>query len=818
MGYIMKHWNECRLMQLPGKLLGMIALLGLLSVNIAQVEAATINGLHLLSDRDGQRLNISMDEASEYQVFNLEGPTRLVLSFPNASMADGVAEVAGDGAVERVTPSQDSSGVRIEITLAKGAKYNISEKGNDLLIDISTEGKKADSQREGAVLQDISVKDKGKTTELILRGVRMDSNHNALVTNDGKTMVLDFWGGSSKLPKEHYTYSALRLNDVTIGSAEGRLRLVVSLRPGAGSNHQIDADANSMVLRFGQIESKKSIRGLTVEAVDFQPDDRIARLIIRTNEANPIINIKEDDGKVTLDLKNATLASGQERSQDLSAFSGPVKQVDSYGVSKDVRIVARLRQKAVVSSYQSGNVLTLTMMPQDMIAVSEADEAVARNEKLYTGQKVTFNYKDIDIRNALQLIAEMSDFNIIMSDDVEGVLTMRLVDVPWDQALDLILQSRGLGKEQSGNVVRIAPLGVLKSDADARKDAKASAEEVAPLETEFITLGYASVNDVQTILQGGSVQTQTSTGDSTGNQSTTESGGSGELKLLSSRGSILLDERSNTMIITDTRERLNNIKRLVAVIDKPTKQVLIEARIVEATDTFSRDLGIRWGGQYNSAGNRFTHGVGVGTPAVTGNVVDLGAALTAGGGAIGYSLGTLSGALNLNLELSAAEQVGDVKVVSSPRVFTSNLQEALIEQDTQIPFLVTTVSAGGTTTASEMKSSLLSLKVTPQITADKRIIMTLEVNKDTPIADAAGGPPSIDKKKVLTKLLVKNGETVVLGGIYTQTESDTVSGVPFLKDIPVLGHLFKRKQKTNNRNELLIFITPTIIGDEVSIQ
>ncbi|WP_232710309.1 type IV pilus secretin family protein [Mariprofundus aestuarium] len=813
----MKHWNECRLMRLPGKLLGMIALLGLLSANITQVEAATINGLHLLSDRDGQRLNIAMDEASEYQVFNLEGPARLVLSFPNASMVDGVAEVAGDGAVERVIPSQDSNGVRIEVALAKGAKYNISEKGNDLLINFTEEGKNVDSQLEGAVLQDISVKDKGKTTELTLRGLRMDSNHNALITNDGKTMVLDFWGGSSKLPKEHYTYSALRLNDVTVGSAEGRLRLVVSLRPGAGSNHQIDADANSMVLRFGQIESKKRISGLTVEAVDFQPDDRIARLVVRTNEANPIINIKEDDGKVTLDLKNATLASGQERSQDLSAFSGPVKQVDSYGVSKDVRIVARLRQKAVVSSYQSGNVLTLTMMPQDMVAVSAADQALARNEKLYTGQKVTFNYKDIDIRNALQLIAEMSDFNIIMSDDVSGVLTMRLVDVPWDQALDLILQARGLGKEQSGNVVRIAPLGVLKSDADARKDAKASAEEVAPLETEFITLGYASVNDVQTILQGGSVKADTPAGNASGSQNASDTGGSGELKLLSSRGSILLDERSNTMIITDTRERLNNIKRLVAVIDKPTKQVLIEARIVEATDTFSRDLGLKWGGTAIRNTTNYTQtltGAAAGT-----NVVDLGAAVGAGaGGAIGYTLAKLGGNLNLNLELSAAEQVGDIKVVSSPRVFTSNLQEALIEQDKQIPFLVTTVSAGGTTTASEMKSSLLSLKVTPQITADGRIIMILEVNKDTPIADAAGGPPSIDKKKVLTKLLVKNGETVVLGGIYSQTESETVNGVPGLMNIPLLGNLFKRKQKVSDRNELLIFITPTIVGDEVSIQ
>lgn len=820
MGYIMKHWAESWLFQQPGKIVGLLALAVMLCVNGSQIEAATINGLHLLSDRDGQRLNIAMDEAAEYQVFNLEGPRRLVLNFPHALMAKGISEVAGDGAVTAVVPQQDSSGVRVEIALAKGAKYEIAEKGNDLLISFTSE-MKAGARSEGALLQDISVNDKGSVTELVLRGERMDANHNALVTNDGKTLVLDFWGGSSKLPKEYYTYTALRLNDVTIGSAEGRLRLVLSLRTGAGSNHQIDADANSMVIRFGNIEPKKSVAGLTVDAVDFQPDDRIAHLVVRTNEANPIINLQEEDGKIILDLKNATLASGQERSQDLSAFPGPVKQIDSYGMNKDVRIVARLRQKAMVSSYQSGNVLTVTMKPQDMVAVSESDEAAVRDEKVYSGQKVSFSYKDIDIRNALQLIAEMSDFNIIMSDDVSGVLTMRLVDVPWDQALDLILQARGLGKEQSGNVIRIAPLSVLKSDSDSRKAAKASAEDVAPLDTEFITLGYASVNDVKTILQGGSVKSEVAGGDVTSKDVVENSAGSGELKLLSSRGSILLDERSNTMIITDTRERLNNIKRLVAVIDKPTQQVLIEARIVEATDSFARDLGIRWGGQWNttSAGG-FTHNVGVGTPAATGNVVDLGAAVGAGaGGAIGYSLGTIGGALNLNLELSAAEQIGDIKVVSSPRVFTSNLQEALIEQDRQIPFQSSTFSGGVTTITTTLVSAKLALKVTPQITADKRIIMQLVVNKDTPIDNPiAGGAPSIDKKQVVTKLLVQNGETVVLGGIYSQTTSDTVNGVPGLMDIPLIGHFFKRKQKSDNRNELLIFITPTIIGDEVSVQ
>jgi len=800
-----------------------IAVMGMLvCAQGALATAASIESLKLLSGAVGQSLRIGMDAAAEYQVFNLQGPNRLVLSFPAATLSDKVNQVSGDGGVENIVPLQDDNGVRIEIGLAAGTTYEIAEKGNDLLLTFTSEPA-AQSGAGGAILQDIAVRDQAGVTELVLRGRHLDENNNALVTNGGKTMVLDFWGGQSKLPKEYYTYTSQYVNDVSIGAAEGRTRLVISLRAGIGDRHQIDARPNEMVIRFGKIKPKAKAGGLIVEAVDFQPEDRIAHLVVRTDSPNPIINLQEEDGKIVLDIKHAGLAAGQERTQDVRAFPGPVKQIDSYVLGKDVRIVARLREKSVVTSYQTGNVLTVTLKPVDMVVAAQADDKVVKNEKVYTGQKVTFNYKDIDIRNALKLIAEMSDLNIIMSDDVKGVLTMRLVNVPWDQALDLILSAKGLGKEKNGNVMRIAPLAVLKTDADARKEAKKSAEEIAPLETEFITLGYASVNDVRTILEGGTVNRANSGGAaaSTAQTSQTSSNSSSsELKLLSSRGTIMLDERSNTMIITDTRERLNNIKRLIAVIDKPAQQVLVEARIVEASDTFSRDLGVKWGGTYGSgkdrngnATNQFTHGLSGGAGA--GNVVDLGAAIGAGaGGAIGYTLGTFSNALNLNLELSAAEQEGQIKVVSSPRVFTSNLHEAIIEEDRQIPFAQTTFAGGVATTATVLKSAKLTLKVTPQITADKRIIMQLVVNKDTPIPNPIpGGDPTIDKKTVVTKLLVKNGETVVLGGIYTQTTSETINGVPGLMNIPFIGHLFKRKQKTNNRNELLIFITPTIIDE-----
>ena len=784
----------------------------------APSHAAIIQSLSLLSDEAGQRLSVGLDKPAEYQVFDLQGPSRLVLNFPGSSLQDGVAPLEGSGGIKGVLPTQDKEGSRLEITFADNVKYQIEERGSSLLVSFSDVDKKPKSPT-GAELTDIQVRDRGRVTELVLRGSALDANHNALMTNEGQTMVLDFWNGASKLLKEHFSYSTQRVSAVTVGSAEGRLRLVVKLLPGAGGHH-IEASENQMVVRFGEIAPVANQAGILVEAVDFQPDNKTAHLVIRTDTTNPVVNLQEKEGNVVIDLKNARLADGQERSLDVRAFSGPVRQIDSYGINKDVRIVARLRQKAEITSYQSGNVLTIMLEPVELAAQTGKEKA----EKLaYTGQKVTFNFKDIDIRNALKLIAEMSDVNIIMADDVSGLLTMRLVDVPWDQALELILSSKGLGKEQTGNVMRIAPLSVLKADADARKQASESVEAVAPLETEFIQLGYASIGDVSSILKGESTASDQAA-KTAGVQGATVSaadasgvGSEGGLKLLSSRGSILLDERSNTMIITDTRERLDNIKRLIAVIDKPMKQILIEARIVEASDTFSRDLGVKWGGQYDDQGTgRFQHNVA--GKAVGTNVVDLGAGVAAGsGGAIGYTLGTLSGALNLNLELSAAEAAGNIKVVSSPRVFTSNLQEAVIEEDKQIPFAQTTFSGGVTTTSTVLISAKLTLQVTPQVTADNRIIMKLVVNKDTPIANPIqGGDPTIDKKKVETKLLVKNGETVVLGGIYSQTLSENVSGVPGLQDIPLLGNLFKRKQKTDDRNELLIFITPIIIGDENS--
>ncbi len=775
-------------------------------------EAATLAGLTLHeNDQHHAELTLVMDEKNApYQLFHLDHPSRLILRFPHSQFAhDAMQTLKGSGVVEHVTPIQQAEDARLEVTLKLGVQYKVNEMGKELHIHFFTPSAPVAVEKKhvfGAVLQRLEVRERGAATEVHLYGEHMSSNYNALTTQSGKTVMLNFQKGESHLLKQHYSYASPNLTGLTVAAGGGQLRLALTLL--SSLPYQVHASEHEMVVRLGVGKKPLDEKRLRVEKVAFHADGELAKIVLHINLNDPAIHIQKSAHRVIMDIAHATLAAGQERTLDVRAFSGAVRQVDSYQMRDKVRIVARLRSKVEVRSFQHGHTLTLTLLP-------EQQNGAVKGAQIYHGEKVTFNYKDIDIRNALKLIAEMSDLNIIMSDDVQGTLTMHLVDVPWDQAFDLILQAKGLGKDQIGHVVRIAPLAVLQADADARKGMKKSAEDVAEMETVFIHLGYASVNDVEAILRGGSLKASSSTtpaavtADQASNGGSSSGGASSELKLLSERGQLLLDERSNTLIITDTYERINNIKRLISVIDKPMQQVLIEARIVEANDRFSRDFGVRWGGAAQATRGLITQGV-TGVAQGT-NVVDLGAAAGAGaGGAIGYTLSKLN-AFNLNLELSAAELSGDVKVVSSPRIFTSNLQEALIEQDEQIPFNQVTTTGGTTTITPIFKSAKLSLRVLPQITSDNRIVMTLNVKKDTPVMNAAGSASAVNSKTVKTKLLVKNGETVVLGGIYSTTTSDQVVGVPGLKDIPLLGHLFKRKTKVKNRSELLIFITPTVV-------
>ena len=785
--------------------------------------AGSIRNISLLDSKEGDVLIIASDQALEYQIFDLSEPPRLVMTFPGASIDSGVVAIKGEGAgVTNLFPMKNELGVRLEIGLSEALSYELEEQDKSLVVRFKAPDFDVSSQTEKTVIKEVNVADKGDMTEVTLRGKNMNASHNSFLTNQNQALVVDFWGGKSTLGQERFLFSSQRVKAVTVGEAEDRLRLVIDLTKISGSEQQIDASAEKMVVRFGKVKNIKQ-NSLTVESIDFQPDGRKARVMIRTDSTNPVVQVRDEKDKTIIDIKAAVLVQGQERSQDLRAFAGPLSQIDSYRVSGNVQVVIHSREKVEVSSFQQGNVFTLNFVPEE-IALAARGKGDAEGEFTYSGEKVTFDFKDIDIRNALKLIAEMSDLNIIMSDDVSGTLSMRLVDVPWDQALELILSARGLGKEQSGNVLRVAPIEVLRAEYESKIEARKGSLQLEVLTTEFITLSYTKVKDVQSMLDKASESGQSGQSGQAADGAMPEANSSG---LLSSRGSVLTDERTNTLIIKDTQEAINNVKRLIAVIDKPIQQVLIEARIVEASDSFTHSVGIRWGGNYNgTSGNNFPGSTAIGAVGTTaansdaiigggiasatgrGMLIDLPAAVGPGqGGAIGLSLGSFSNAINLDLELSAAQADGNAKIISNPRIVTSNLKVATVTQGAQVP-IVTPGTANSPATTQHVTAAL-TMNVTPQITADDGVILDIRVTKDSPTV--FNGATGIDSKAVTTNVYVKNGETIVIGGVYTRDKAENLSGVPLLSEIPFLGWLFKNKSTRDNKTELLIFITPKVI-------
>jgi len=772
------------------------------------VNASEITGLSLEKSAEGDVLSISSDGELDYQSFDLSAPARLVLTFPAATFSKKVEAIAGgESGVGNVSTSVTKTGARLDITLSKALTYKVEQQEKSLVLRFSPiSGSQMKAVQESAVLKDISIADQGDVTELVVRGEHMNASHDAFVTNHGRTLIMDFWGAESMLSKEHFSAATQKVQSVTVGEAKGRVRLVVNLLPGVSDKHQIDATASQMIVRFGSVAAKRKAAVVQVEQVLFKPNDRISQMVIRTNVSNPVVSLHEEKGAAILDIKKAALAKGQERSQNVSDFPGPLSQIDAYKAGDKVRIVARLRDKVEISSFQQGNVLTVTFVPKDIASAKRGSTKGDAFE--YTGQKVSFDYQGIDIRNALRLISEMSDMNIIMGEDVQGKLTMRLENVPWDQALDIILTSQGLGKEVQGNVMRIAPLPVLTKERQSTMEARQSEVDLAVLVTEFISLSYAKAADVKTMLEN--VKASGSDTASAASDASAASAAPSASGMLSARGSFVVDGRTNTLIVKDTQASVDSIKRLITQIDKPVRQVQIEARIVEASDSFTRDMGVRWGGQVSGKGGRVTNQVSNNTTTPGGFLIDLPAATAAAsGGTVGIAIGAINNAFNLNLELSAAEADGDAKIVSNPRVVTQSGKQARIEQGTLFPATVLTV--GTTTQNIPATDAKLSLVVTPNVLPNDTVDLNVLVTKNAPNGNLVNNAPVIDTKEVESNFLVKNGETIVIGGIYTRTTSKLDNGVPGLSKIPLLGWLFKKQNAVDNKTELLIFITPTII-------
>ncbi len=547
-----------------------------------------------------------------------------------------------------------------------------------------------------------------------------------------------------------------------------------------------------------------------LRSIDFRRGtDGTGRIIVRLSDPRIPINIHQEGNQVVVDFAGALLPKHLMRRYDVTDFATPVQTLDAVRNGGGSRLVINAHGAFDQLAYQTDSEYVVEIKPSTKRAANEA-------KKEYTGERLTLNFQDIDVRSVLQLLADTGGQNIVVSDSVTGNLTLRLQNVPWDQALDIVLRTKGLDKRRQGNVIIVGPTAELAAQEKAELSARNQIQELEPLHTEFLQVNYAKVSDLATLIKAS---------------------GSSKNSMLSSRGSLSIDERTNTLLVQDTPERLADIRRLVQRLDVPVKQVLIEARIVVVTDKFERDLGARFGvTSVHSNGSRgvlAVTGNGTGadtmTSSATTNLNSTGSAFPVTtpilanryqvnlpvanpAGSIGVAL--LGSSYLVDLELSAAQNEGRGEVISSPRVITANQKEATIMQGVEIPYQQS-ASSGATTT--QFKKAVLSLKVTPLITPDSRVILDLDVSDDSVgqlVQSATGGTvPSIDTREIITQVLVNDGQTVVLGGILETTKSKAADKVPYLGDIPILGHLFKSTTDVNNKTELLIFITPKILRE-----
>ncbi len=543
------------------------------------------------------------------------------------------------------------------------------------------------------------------------------------------------------------------------------------------------------------------------------------RVMIQLSDPSTPVDIRQEGGRVVAVFKDTGLPAELMRRLDVMDFATPVTTVDALRSNLDTRVVISADGRYEQLAYQSDNEFTIEINP-----VVEAEDDISglfSETKEYEGQRLTLNFQDIETRAVLQLLAETSGKNIVVSDTVSGNVTLRLRNVPWDQALDIVMTTKGLDMRQNGNVIIVAPADEIAARETADLEAKQAIRELEPMYSEFLQVNYAKADDLSSLISGG-----------------------GGNSLLSDRGSIAVDSRTNTLLVQDTAEKLQNIRRLVSTLDIPIKQVLIETRIVVVNDDFSRDLGVRLGitafKENSTDGVTVISGSGQGTDTMVGSALEnladpsnntifpvelpsldnrYNVSLPVVGGAGRFSLAVLESDYLVDLELTALEAEGLGEIVSTPRVITANQSEARIEQGVEIPYQQA-ASSGATTV--QFKKAVLSLTVTPQITPDNNIIMDLNVNKDSvgqviSTGGAGGTVPSIDTRQVQTQVLVKDGQTVVLGGIYETERRETVNKVPLLGDIPIAGNLFKSKSRTNNKAELLIFVTPRILSEGATV-
>ncbi|WP_031433847.1 type IV pilus secretin PilQ [Methylomarinum vadi] len=666
-------------------------------------------------------------------------------------------------------------------------------------------------------------------------------------TDNPARIALDFAGVKSHLSKKSFPINQGAATTLYVVEAGGRTRVVINLN--AAVDYQTKAEGNSYYVvlnaaksvgageqavkkQLKQTNISKLIPQQTIKGIDFRRGPHgEGRLLLALSNPNTVVDVKEKGGKVVLNFLNTKLTGALAKSYDVIDFATPVRRVDARSRGTGATItVTTVDENFDYSTFQAEGLLTVEFRP-----VSVEEKAALLKDKFpFTGDKLSLNFQDIEVRSVLQILADFTDLNIIASDSVGGNVTLRLNDVPWDQALALVLKSKGLAKRESGNVVFVAPATEITQMEEDELAANKIVEELEPLVTEYIQINYAKAEDFSKMLfsrgqAGGRAGGAGGVG-GVGGAATATGVGAGvagsrginddERRLISRRGNVIVDPRTNTLIVKDTADRLVEIRKMIKLLDIPVRQVLIESRIVIATTLFARNLGVKFGVAQKAdinGGKQFGYtGTGVETSDTSQILADLGGALAASsGGSLAMTLARGADYL-LNLEISALQDDSLGELLSNPRVMTTDRVQAVIRQGVQIPYV--TVSQDGTKT--ELVDAVLELQVTPQITPNGSVIMELNIKKDSPGADTitTGGAAStpIDTREVNTTIQVDDGETVVLGGIYESETNNLKNTVPWLADLPGIGWLFKRTEKRDDKRELLVFVTPKIVKPSLS--
>ena len=631
-------------------------------------------------------------------------------------------------------------------------------------------------------------------------------------------IALDLRGVTSALAAKHHALGSGNARSVTVVESGDRTRVIVSMselvaysaRVLGNSLYVLVGEDDSALVSSGQpqvLATREDSYGdefPVVQEIDFRRGEAgEGRGIVRLADVGVGVDVTSVGGNIKVVFANTIIPARLQRRLDVTDFATPVITVDSMPENGNTVMVIEPTGDFDYLAYQADNVFTLEVKPMSAADLESSNQAFR-----FKGEKLSLNFQDIEIRSVLQLIADFTDLNLVASDTVSGRITLRLKNVPWDQALEIIMKTKGLDKRLVGNVLMIAPAAELAAREQLELESRQQISELAPLRTEFIEVKYASAAEIFGLFQGAG-----------------ESGGEG---VVSARGSVIVDERTNAIIITETIERINKFREVLDRLDVPVRQVLIEARIVTATSSFGESLGVRWGalgyGSYDDGNINTQFGGSLTT------IGEIRESLTAGGGlaysqednlivdlpapgnASSFAFGIIGEDFLLDLELSALETEGRGEVIARPKVITSDKQEATIESGDQIPYQEASSSGA---TATQFIDAVLGLTVTPRITPDDRIIMDLEVSQDS-IGAVFAGIPSIKTNRIKTRVLVNNGETIVLGGVFQTVVSESVEKTPILGDLPWIGSLFRTKTKQDDKQELLIFITPRLIRDSLT--